>query len=116
MAVARDATCPYLIGDNVLVTHITLSHEVVGVEVSILSMQNAFSHQESVVEEVNGDTVTVAPGGFVGGSHLVHKATVRMNPLAALDAAAAILQHLKGNGLVSDDALFARLALAGVKV
>lgn len=112
--IARDTVCPYLQADSVLIAHVALSHELVGLEVSILTMQNHFSHQENVVEAVEGDTATVSGGKIVGGSQLVHKATVRLSPLSALDAAAAMLEHMVKNQLVTDDAVKARLALAGL--
>lgn len=116
VAVGRDDPCPYIVTDNVLITHLKLTHDIVGLEVSVLATQNSFAHQEATIDAVEGDNITASPGGFTGSTQPVHKATLRMHPLTALDAAAAILQHLRDNDLVTGAAMSARLKAAGFEV
>lgn len=115
--IPRDDPCPYIVVDNTLVSHIVMTHQAVGVEVSLLRSQNFFQHQLATVVGYRDDgSIEVKQGPYAGMSHAVHKATLRMSPLTALDTAAALLEHMVKNGLVDHETMAARFAVAGITI
>lgn len=93
----------YVWAENMVVTHLPLDGKSSALELSALATQTAMISQSVTITSLGDGTATVGtPGPLMAMPQQVHKATIRVMPTTALNAAHLILAHMKTHGLIED--------------
>ena len=90
---------PTLMADNSVIAHAGIG-DLAYVELIAISSQLRFTTQTGTVVSNDGGAVTLSTPQFSGELYLEDQGAVRFTPTAALDAAIALINHVRTSGLV----------------
>lgn len=106
---------PTLMADNSVIAHSGLAQQAY-VELIAISSQIRFTHQSGTVVSNDGEGgVALTSPQFSGELYLEDQGAVRFTPSSALDAAVAIINHVRMHGLVEDEVLREKIASLSAK-